>query len=99
MTTPWHVVRTVNFLLSLPPIKEYQLFYVRGAGGKRIQFDRVGERFPLTRLVWRKDRFRVRLKHMFVVYYWLDVDGDDRIEDSYGRVFLRGSDLREEGKS
>jgi hypothetical protein len=84
MTNPWHVVRIVNFLLSLPPIQEYQLFFVRGD---------EGQRHPFTRLVWCKDHFRIRMKQVFYLYLWMDIGSDDRIEDSYGHVFLRGSDL------
>ena len=86
MTNPWHVVRTVNFLLALPKIEGYKLFFVRAG------FERP---FPILRLVWRKDRFRIKTCN-YSIFRWKDIEEDDRIEDNFGRVFLRGSDLKGE---
>lgn len=87
----WHIVRTINFLLSLPPVPEYQLFCVRlheDYNGRRREYRRT-----FTRLVWRKDRFRAKVYTSF--FSWINLTEGYWIEDSFGRVLLRASDYIE----
>jgi hypothetical protein len=84
----WHIVRTLNFLISLPSVPEYDLFYTR-LWPTKSKYARAA----IDRVVWRKDRFRVRLKNSRF-YNWYDLEPEEWIEDSFGRVLLRGSDYK-----
>jgi hypothetical protein len=87
LSSPWHVVRSINFMLQLAPVESYRIFWThRGTSDQE----------PLVRLVWRKGHFMVKTRHVYGYYLrcWENLLPGDQIEDSLGRVLLRVPDYQ-----
>jgi hypothetical protein len=78
----WHVVRLINSLVNLSPITKSYSIRLVGPGIMPLS---------VVRVAWRKDRLKVKISKYPVL--WRVLRENDRIEDSLGRVFVRGSEL------